>query len=183
MTATPDFDPLDADIEANLNNPPVPGKATQAVCSAMSQLIRTLRQAGFNVRGVRSGQVAMVTIPAAQLFAPNSATLKESASSILRQLMPYIKRNDNYKVVIAVHSDDTGDETYNTQLTTDRANAIDEYFYHLNSNVDTGIIPYGLGYDEPCAANNSIADRARNRRVEVYFVPTSEYIEKIRHQK
>lgn len=177
------FDPLAADIDDNLRHPPVPAKAAQAVSGAMGQLVRTLRAEGYSVQAVRDGQVALVTIPASQLFMPNETTLKDSAAAKLRPLMPYIMRSDNYKVIVAVHSDDTGDEVYNDRLTTERANAVDEYFYGLNSNADTGIIPYGLGYDEPVAPNNSIADRARNRRVEIYFVPTAEYIEKIRRHR
>lgn len=177
-----DFDPLNAEIEENLRHPAVPAKAADAVASAMGQLIRTLRNAGYTASGVRSGQVALVTIPAADLFAPGLTTLRDEASAKLRPLLPYIQRSDNYKVILAVHSDDTGDALYNDRLTADRANAIDEYFYRLNGNSDTGIIPYGLGLDEPVAPNNTIEGRSRNRRIEIYFVPTEEYISKVRRR-
>lgn len=178
-----DFDPLAADIEANIRYPEVPAKAAQAVSSSMNQLVRTLRGAGYSVRAVRDGQVVLVTIPAVQLFAPGSTALRPEASSALRPLMPYINRTDNYKVIVAAHSDDTGDEVYADRLTADRANAVDEFFFALNSNADTGIIPYGLGADEPVEANNSIAGRAANRRIEIYFVPTQEYIDKVRRRR
>lgn len=178
-----DFDPLGAGIEENLRHPKVPNKAAAAVTSAMSQFVRTLRNQGLTVSAVREGQVVLVTIPAARLFAPNSTVLKEDAGAVLRTLMPYIKRPDNYKVIVAVHSDDTGDEQYNDTLTSERANAVDEFFFSLNNNQETGIIPYGLGYDEPVAPNNSIEGRSWNRRVEIYFVPTQEYIDKIRRRK
>lgn len=177
-----DFDPLNASIEDNLRHPAVPAKGSEAVSSAMGQLIRTLRNAGYTVGGVRNGQVALVTIPAADLFAPGATTLRQDASAKLRPLLPYIQRSDNYKVILAAHSDNTGDELYNDRITADRANAIDEFYYRLNGNSDTGIIPYGLGLDEPVAPNNTIEGRARNRRIEIYFVPTEEYISKVRRR-
>ncbi len=178
-----DFDPLTADIEANLRNPAVPAKAAQAVSSSMGQLLRTFRGAGYSVQAVRDGQVVVVTIPVVKLFEPCSATLLPDASEELRPLMPYIKRSDNYKVIVAVHSDNTGDSIYSDRLTADRANAVDEFYFNLNNGTDTGIIPYGIGSDEPVEANNSIVGRARNRRVEVYFVPTEEFIDKVRHRR
>lgn len=177
-----DFDPLAASIEDNLRTPAVPQKHSRAVVNAMNRLLRTLTELGYNASAVRDGEVVMVTIPVSDLFEPNSTALSTGASSKLRLLMPYIKRSDNYKVIIAAHSDNTGDELYNDRLTADRANAIDEYFYELNEQTDTGIIPYGLGYDEPVAANNSIEGRRRNRRIEIYFVPTSEFINKVRRR-
>lgn len=182
-TAAADFDPLAASIDENLRHPAVPAKAAQAVSSAMNQLVRTLRNAGYTVQGVRNGEVVMVTIPASELFAPGASTLKSTSQSKLRGLLPYVQRTDNYKVIVAAHSDNTGDELYNDRLTADRANAVDEYFFNLNNSTETGIIPYGLGYDEPVAPNNSIQSRARNRRIEVYFVPTSEYIDKIKKRR
>ncbi len=92
-------------------------------------------------------------------------------------------RSDNYKVVVAVHSDNTGDEMYADRLTSDRANAIDEYYFHASGDKETGIIPYGLGSDEPVAPNSGRANREKNRRVEIYFVPTAELIEKIKRNK
>lgn len=175
-----DFDPLNASIEENLRHPAVPNKAVHGVVSNISTLVRTLRGAGYSVQAVRDGQVAVVTVPAVKLFGAGKTELRADAAEILRPLAPYIRRTDNYKVIIAVHSDDTGDELYNDRLTADRANAIDDYYYTLDGDRETGIIPYGLGFDEPVAANNSIAGRARNRRVEIYFVPTQTLIDKAR---
>lgn len=45
------------------------------------------------------------------------------------------------------------------------------------------MIPYGLGYDEPVAPNTGVANREKNRRVEIYFVPTKDFIDKARKKK
>lgn len=175
-----DFDPMGADIEANIKHPAVPSKHSATIAKAMSSVAKALKHAGYQVEAVRSGEVIMVTIPCADLFAPNSTTLLPDAPQKLRSLNPYIKESANFKTILAVHSDDTGDETYRDRLTSERANAIDDYFYNHNGSTDTGIIPYGLGSDEPLKANTSISNRAANRRVEFYFVPTETFIKNAR---
>lgn len=178
-----DFDPLSANIEENIATPEVNPKHNEAVKTAMRHLVNTLKQAGYAVSTVRKGEVAMVSIPCAKLFKPNGTTLRDDAHKLLAPLAPYIRRSDNYKIVLAVHSDDTGDTQYAEQLTADRANAIDEYFYKLGSDAETGIIPYGLGADEPVAPNTGVTNRAKNRRVEIYFIPTQDFIKKARKAK
>lgn len=172
------FDPLAANIEENIAEPAVQPKHSVAVAAAMNNLLRTLRNAGYSSETVRSGEVVLVTVPAARLFAPNAVTLSDGASAVLAPLVPYIKRTDNYKIVIAMHSDNTGDELYAERLTADRVNAVDEYFFKACGNNDTGIIPYGLGSDEPVAPNTGIANREKNRRLEIYFIPTETFIDK-----
>ena len=178
----PNVDVYSLNIEQNLATPEVNEKHSAAVVEAMDLLTRTLKQAGLNATGVRKGEVTMVTIPCSDLFAPNSITLKDNGIAILSKLTPYIKRSDKYKTVLAVHSDDTGDEVYAERLTADRANAIDEYYASALGG-DSPIIPYGLGSDEPVASNSGIANRAKNRRVEIYFVPTTSFIDNARKKK
>lgn len=185
MAANPPaaFDPFTANIEENIATPAVPDKQSAAVAAAMGHLASTLRESGYDVDAVRKGEVVMVTIQCARLFAPNSTVLLPDGGKVLAGLAPYIKRSDNYKVILAVHTDNTGDDIYSEKITADRANAIDEYYYRANGNKDTDIIPYGLGSDEPVAPNTGVANREKNRRVEIYFVPTPALIEKIRSNK
>ncbi len=170
------FDPETATIEENIQHPAVAAKHTEAVAAAMSALIGRLREAGFTTVGVRSGLVAMVTISCAEMFAPNSTEISQKGKALLAKLKPLVENNADYKVIVAVHSDNTGDSTYADRITADRANAIDQYYYHAAGNRDTGLIPYGLGADEPVAANQGSRNRAKNRRVEFYFVPTEKFI-------
>ena len=178
-----DFDPMAANIEENIAHPAVSDKASAKVAAAMKQLIRALQNAGYDAEGVRKGEVALVTIPCSDLFAPNSVELLPSAKGKLAPLMPYMKRTDNYKVILAVHADNTGDDLYAERLTADRANAIDEFYYEANGNQDIDLIPYGLGADEPVSPNIGVENRAKNRRVEIYFVPTEVLIDKARKRQ
>ena len=177
------FDPLSASIEENIATPAVQPKHNTAVASAMTPLLKAIRNHGFNAQTVRSGEVIMASIPAAELFVPNQRQLGETAKSSLKLLFPYIRLHNKYKVIVAVHCADTGDDMYREELTADRANAIDELFFNLNGGADTGIIPYGLGDDEPLAPNTSLKNRDKNRRVEIYFVPTQEFIDSAKKRK
>lgn len=172
------FDPLTASIEENINNPVVGKKQKVAVANAMANVERSIKETGLAVTRVRDGEVVLVTIPCDRLFAPNSSVLREDAGQKLLALLPYVKRSDSFKVVVAVHSDDTGDAQYTDQLTADRATAVDEFFSRHTTSSETGIIPYGLGTDEPVAPNTGIHNRAANRRVEIYFIPTATFISK-----
>lgn len=175
---TTDFDPFSASIEDNLKAPSVSSRHSAAVVAAMSQLERSLKSSGYKVTPVRSGEVLMVTIECSRLFAPNSVTLKSDASAVLSPLSKHVASSDSYKTIVAVHADNTGDEEYADSLTAARATAVDDFFYSMNGHHDTGIIPYGIGADEPVAPNTGIRNRAANRRVEIYFVPTVEFIAK-----
>ncbi len=177
-----DADPYSVNIEQNLATPAVNAKHSAVVANAMGLLTRTLRQAGFETQGVRKGEVTMVTIPCRDLFGPNSIEIKAKGKQLLSKLVPYIKRSDKYKVVMAVHADDTGDAIYAERITSDRANAIDEYFASALGG-ESPVIPYGLGNDEPVAPNTGVANREKNRRVEIYFVPTKDFIDNARKKK
>lgn len=182
LTAAEPFDPYSADIEQNMATPSVPQKHAQAVVKAMNLLAGTLKRLGYEVNSVRSGQVVTVVIPAAKLFAPNSTELRAAGEPVLHGLLPYIRRSDKFKIVLAVHSDNTGDADYAETLTANRANAIDDYFTRAAGTDNLLIIPYGLADDEPVKPNTGVANRAANRRVEISFIPTKEYIERIRKQ-
>lgn len=175
-----EFDPTTASIEENINYPAVAEKNAKAVVSRMDELKADLKEEGYDVSSVRSGQVVMVIIPCSEIFAPNETMLSQKAASKLNGLKRFVRRTDDFKVVLAVHSDDTGDNTYADRLTADRANAIDDYFYREDGHRETGIIPYGIGADEPLVNNHGRANRARNRRIEIYFIPTQEFIKNAR---
>lgn len=163
-------------FEENINIPAIGSKkAAQAVRTAMTELSRRINDAHLSASTERNGEIVCVTVPCADLFRANARELSPSAHIILDKLKPYISRPEQFKVIIAVHSDNSGDQEYLDELTADRANAIDEYFASHYTR-ELNIIPYGIGSDEPKTNNVTMRNRALNRRVEFYFIPTSAYI-------
>jgi outer membrane protein OmpA-like peptidoglycan-associated protein len=142
----------------------------------MDRIGKTFTKHGLEVKMARKGEVICVILPTDDLFAPNDTELKPEASKLLAAFNALLKLPTLYKLLVVVHSDDAGDENYSVQLTEARSNAIDDY-YSTALGDDLNLVPYGMGFDEPRASNNSIAGRKQNRRVEVYIIPEKQTVE------
>lgn len=168
-------DELSMTLEENITYPQVSAKRAQAVRSAMGELRRKLAAKGFKADTERNDEVVSIVIPASELFRANACELSPEGRKKLNALKEYVNHREQFKVLVAVHADDTGDEEYSEQLTADRANAIDDYFCDQAGH-ELNIIPYGIGHDEPLANDATMKNRALNRRVEIFFVPTVAYL-------
>jgi outer membrane protein OmpA-like peptidoglycan-associated protein len=171
-----DVAPIDMTIEENIATPTVPSKASNAIVRHMDRIGKTFTKHGLEVKMARKGEVICVILPSDDLFAPNETELKPEATKILSAFNALLKLPTLYKLLLVVHSDDAGTENYSNILTENRSNAIDDYFNEtLGDNLN--LVPYGMGFDEPRASNNSIAGRKQNRRVEVYIIPEKQTVE------
>lgn len=164
-------DALELSIDDNLAVPSVPKKAQNYVKAAIDQLRRHLLKDGLPASLMRNDEVLCITIPCADLFAPCSVTLKAGAADKLRPLSVVVREPRKYKVLVAVHADDTGDDMYADSITEARANAIDDFLWQLAGQQDTNVIPYGIGKDDPVKPNSNRSNRAANRRVEIFIIP------------
>lgn len=134
------------------------------------------------VEAYRNKEVLLVTIPAHLLFAPNNTDLKQGASEYLAPIRRYLKEPDMYRVMLVMHTDNTGSEPYREQLTVNRVNAI--FDWYENSGSDTRyLFSYALGDDMPLRANDSMENRDRNRRLEIYLVPGEKMLEQAKKGK
>ncbi len=179
---TPEDDNYET-AEQNIANPPVPPKASASIIRHMDGLAKTLGRHNFDVRKTRKGEVLRVIITSDRLFDSNATSLKTSAKPILNAFEALVKRPELYKLVILGHTDDTGDEIYSDNLSEVRANAVDEFFEDMVPGSQCNVIPYGMGYDEPLNPNNSIENRRKNRRIEIYIIPTQTLIDVARKGK
>ena len=98
-------------------------------------------------------------------FDVNSATVKPAFKPSLGKVAEVLQRYDS-QVTVVGHTDSTGAESYNQQLSERRARAV------LDELVRQGV-PYprlsavGRGEYEPRADNTTTTGRAQNRRVEI----------------
>lgn len=133
-------------------------------------------KSGCTVETFRNREVLLVTIPARLLFAPNQTELKEDATNYLAPIKRYLKDPDMFRVMLVMHTDNTGSEAYRDNLTLGRVDSVFEYFD--TSGADTSFLfPYAMGDELPLMENNSIENRDRNRRLEIYLVPGSKMVE------
>lgn len=172
---------MDMDLEPNLATPVVPDAEKAAVAAFIESLAHKMSNKSYNTELMREGEVMVMTIPSDRLFLPNDTLLNNQAERYIRPLYRLMKDPLMFKVVIAVHTDDTGSPYYREQLSTERLYSIYEFLLDEadegHFNPDVIIIPYSLGSDEPVEDNNTRKGRAANRRVEFYFVPGPKIIE------
>jgi len=174
---------LDMDFEPNLMTPEIPEELKGKISDYIVSVAESLKKYA-TIDIMRESDVFVVNIPSDDMFLPNDTLLNDTAIPILNRLIPLIRDPYMYKLVIAVHSDDTGSDTYLNNLTTERLNSIYDWFMdtidHGDLSEDLVIIPYAMGDDEPLMPNDSREHRQINRRIEFYFIPGPGMIDKAR---
>ena len=96
------------------------------------------------------------------------ANLASSAVAKLDPLAALLASNPDYQILIEAYTDNKGDEISLQQLTQERARALSDRFQ--SAGVDPSRIQAnGMGASNPLAPNTTLANRARNRRVEITF--------------
>lgn len=128
------------------------------------------------VEAFRNKEVLLVTIPAHLLFDPNETELKNGAQDYLIPIKRYLKDPDMFRVMLVMHTDNTGSEEYRDRLTVERVNSVFDWFE--DSGVNTKyLFSYALGDEMPLKPNDSMENRRQNRRLEIYLVPGKKMVE------
>lgn len=113
----------------------------------------------------------VLTIPDV-LFEGNRADLKASAQRDLVAIATYLKERPGQKTLIEGHTDSTGTESHNQELSLRRGTAVETFF--LRHGVDPNQVDVrGLGEDDPVASNATATGRRQNRRVEIVMLNAS----------
>jgi len=100
----------------------------------------------------------------------DKSDIRTDADEDLRKVVEVLNAFDIIsEIVIAGHTCDIGDDEYNVGLSKRRAESVKDYLQQIGLNVDT-IRTEGRGEAEPRVANDSIANRSLNRRVDLTFV-------------
>ncbi|MCI5083334.1 MAG: thrombospondin type 3 repeat-containing protein [Saprospiraceae bacterium] len=98
-------------------------------------------------------------------FETGKATLKAESYSILNEIVGIMKKYKGYQLRISGHTDNTGDEDRNLQLSKERAKACFDYLAAQGISIDR-MVSDGFGESQPIASNSRSAGRRKNRRVE-----------------
>lgn len=125
---------------------------------------------GCTVENYRNKEVLLITIPARLLFAPNETLLNDKASEYLQPLRRYLRQPDTYRVLLVMHTDNTGSELYRDEITEERVESIFEWFEESGSDTSY-LFPYAMGDEMPIYDNDSQKNRDANRRLEVFLMP------------
>jgi outer membrane protein OmpA-like peptidoglycan-associated protein len=108
----------------------------------------------------------VITLNGAVLFVTGQSTLLPIAEDRLRQVAEAINDNPEGSIVVEGHTDSTGSQSLNEELSRRRAEAVSTFL--ISRGVDAARIrAVGLGSSRPVADNKSPEGRANNRRVEI----------------
>lgn len=100
------------------------------------------------------------------LFAIDSAALTSTSRSTLGEVASVITEYRKTAVVIHGHTDSTGSEAHNQDLSERRAGAVQGFFVDRGVNQDR-LAATGFGEGAPVASNTTIDGRRQNRRVNI----------------
>lgn len=134
------------------------------------------KQGKCNIEAYRKKEVILITIPASELFAPNSTELSINAAKYLNPIKRYMKDPDMFRVLLVMHTDNTGSTQYRDNITADRVDAVTAWFE--DQGADTSYtFSYAFGDEAPLVPNTSIENRDKNRRLEVFLMPGTKMLE------
>lgn len=128
------------------------------------------RLEGTGVSVTRVGDNITLNMPSSITFALNSADLNAQFYNALDGVSMVLKEYNKTVIEVAGHTDSSGSDQYNQQLSQRRASAVASY---LSSHGVVGqrLLTVGAGEAHPIASNDSESGRAANRRVEMTIVP------------
>jgi len=165
-----EVDIYELSLDENLETPEIKNdKQADKIQEFQYDMAVAFKRSNYDVEIMRDDEVIVITIPASQLFEPNDTVLSQLGEAQLKPFLRMIKNPGFYKMLLVMHSDNTGSSEYTLNLTRQRVNAIFDWFDE-NGSVDY-VVPYALGETEPIVDNNSVENRKRNRRLEIYLVP------------
>ena len=140
------------------------------------------KQGKCNIESFRKKEVILITIPASELFAPNSTELSSGASKYLNPIKRYLRDPDMFRVLLVMHTDNTGSTQYRDNITADRVDAVAAWFDEQGADTSF-MFSYAYGDESPLVPNTSIENRGKNRRLEVYLMPGEKMLEEAKKGK
>lgn len=168
-------------FDQDFMTPKVPDKQKKHIREFMRHEATALIKLGYNVATDRGGEVIVVTIPAERLFLPNETELLHSAHEILDNFLIYMRHPGKYKMLLKMHSDNTGSERYNYELTDNRIASLYDFFDAKIPDASF-LNGYPSGDTEPLKPNDSRDNRKANRRLEIFIQPGPDMIQNAKNK-
>lgn len=114
----------------------------------------------------RVGEGIKITFDSGLLFDFDSDGLRNATEEDLSEMAETLKKYSDTNILIEGHTDATGADDYNQELSEERAASVADYLQQLG--VDRSrVTTQGYGENQPLTENDTEAGRQQNRRVEV----------------
>ena len=102
-------------------------------------------------------------------FEKSKSSLKKSSLVELNKVLKLMQINPDLKVQISGHTDSDGDDDFNLELSINRAKSVVNWL--IDNNIDQNRLSFkGYGETRPIEENNSITNKAKNRRTELTII-------------
>ena len=114
----------------------------------------------------RIGEGIKITFDSGILYDVNKATLRPEAKANLDKLAVILNKYADTNILIEGHTDATGTDEHNLELSRNRASSVSNYLAGLAVD-PSRFTTMGYGESQPIATNDTDEGRQQNRRVEI----------------
>ncbi|RJT45056.1 OmpA family protein [Rahnella woolbedingensis] len=115
-----------------------------------------------------------IRLDSLSLFDVGKYELKTGSTKVLINALVGIKAKPGWLIVVAGHTDITGDEKSNQVLSLRRAESVRDWMRDTGDVPESCFAVQGYGQSRPIATNDTPEGRAANRRVEISLVPQAD---------
>jgi outer membrane protein OmpA-like peptidoglycan-associated protein len=129
----------------------------------------------------RVGEGIKITFDSGILFAFNKSELQSEAQENLSKLAGILKKYEDTDILIEGHTDSTGPEEYNFELSERRAESVARHLSMEQVSIARFTL-MGYGEAQPVADNATDKGRQENRRVEVAIM-ANDKLKKVAEEK
>jgi outer membrane protein OmpA-like peptidoglycan-associated protein len=133
-----------------------------------AQLRQRLQNSGVSV--TRVGDQIVLNMPSNVTFDSDQADVKPLFYDTLNSVALVFKEYNKTLIDVIGHTDSTGDDAYNYDLSRRRANSVAQYFAAQQIDPNRFSVE-GRGEQQPIASNDTESGKGQNRRVEITILP------------
>jgi len=133
-----------------------------------AKLRAQLQNTGVSV--TRVGDSIILNMPGNVTFATDSSDVSADFYAVLDSVALVINEFEKTYVDVVGHTDSTGSQDYNQQLSVARASSVARYL-ESQKVLPQRVLTTGMGQNAPIADNDTPEGRALNRRVEIQLTP------------
>lgn len=103
-------------------------------------------------------------------FQFNSTQMDKKSQNIIEQFIKELNRSPSLRIKLTGHTDSSGSDEYNLKLSLERANTVKKLLVQKYKLSPNQIITEGKGEKQLKYPENTVQNRAKNRRVEIQFL-------------
>ncbi len=144
----------------------VGGATGAAIGNYMDKQAEELEEELQNAEVERIGEGIKITFDSGILFDTESYVIKDPSKRDLEDLARVLKKYEDTNIMFGGHTDSRGSESYNQDLSEQRARSVAEFMAFIEVDPERMTI-VGYGENQPVATNDTPEGRQQNRRVEV----------------